>query len=67
MVSVLVFYDWINTKIKSITQLSNDYTQEEKHSDLQNTKHTCIQLTQKYIRMTLHCNSKALTVKLPHI
>src|SRR4029434_4379481 len=37
------------------------------HSDLQNTKHTCMHYTQKYIKMSLPCNSKALTVKLPHL
>lgn len=37
------------------------------HSDLQNTKHTCIRQTQKSFMMSRPCNSKALTVKLPHL
>ena len=34
------------------------------HSDLQNTKHTCMHYTQKYIKMSLPCNSKALTCQI---
>src|SRR4029434_7515987 len=47
--------------------VSSHFLQNNTHSDLQNTKHISIHYTQKYIKMSLPCNSKALTVKLPHL
>ena len=75
-----VFYDCLHTKNVLFPQLAKPLHSRSKTQGqicttvstlsashyLQNAKHTCIHQTQKYIMMSLPCNSKALTVKFPH-
>lgn len=51
----------------TVSQMSASHClQNNAHNDLQNTKNSSIDHTQKYFKMSLPCNSKAVIVKLPH-